>query len=152
MVTATDAVVQPLTVMIKPVDADIANVAVATTWQDYHLAGGANLPHIKLLEQVHKRDSLVVFDGAGAECLEDYTEEGPDDHQDAYRCFKPLTALLNDEREHEGHQAELGDEHRADIPYHSLAGAPDFMNWLLECECTRDPLEHRLVDLHRVFE
>lgn len=52
MVTAADAVIQPLTVMIKPVDADIANVAVAATWQDYHLAGGANLPNIKLFKQV----------------------------------------------------------------------------------------------------
>ena len=69
MVTAANAVVQPLTVMIEPVDADIANVAMATTWQDYHLAGGANLPYIELLKQVHKRDSRVVLDDPGAECL-----------------------------------------------------------------------------------
>ena len=69
MVTAADAVVQPLTVMIEPVDADLANVAVATSWQDYHLASGANLPHIKLLKQVHKRNSRVVLDNPGAECL-----------------------------------------------------------------------------------
>ena len=50
VVAATHAIVEPLTVMVEPVYALIADIAVPTSWQNNYAADWTDLSHIKLFQ------------------------------------------------------------------------------------------------------
>ena len=53
VVAPANTVVKPLAMVIKSVDADVANVAVTTSRQDNHFASRTNLSHVKFIQQLH---------------------------------------------------------------------------------------------------
>ena len=56
VVPPADAGVEPWAVVVEPLDAEVADVAVSAAWQDYHLALRTHLGGLELLKQLHKTD------------------------------------------------------------------------------------------------
>ena len=60
MITSSYTSVDPNAMMIKPIDAHIADITMPTSRKSYYSANWADLFGPKLLQQTHERD-VVVF-------------------------------------------------------------------------------------------
>lgn len=151
MIASADTVIQPLAMVIEPVDAIVADKAMATTREQDHRASWADLLRLELLKQVHHADAMVALNDPGSKTLHDGDEKQPDKHDAADYRLKPLLLLLNHVWKDQHHERYLANEHRREIANHGLTRSLYLMCSLLELERTFYALTASFIDFHSVF-
>ena len=53
MVSSAHTIIEPLAVVIKPVDANIAHITVSASGQCNHFASGTDFSDIEFVKQIH---------------------------------------------------------------------------------------------------
>ena len=152
MITPSNAVVEPLAVVVESVHAPVADVAVAAARQNYDRASRADLPHLELFKQVHHRHAWVFLDESWANDLHQEGEEGPGQEAHSDGRLQPLFLFVNHVGEDDGHQEDVADKHDREEADHGLARTAYLVHRLLKFECAFDALHAALVDSHGVLE
>ena len=77
MVSSPDATVKPLAVMVKSINADVADETMATAWMLNHGTARADFLHLKLLKQVHHTNFAVFLQIAWPKTLKYQDQDDP---------------------------------------------------------------------------
>ena len=152
VIATSHAIVQPLTVMVEPIDTLIAYETVSATWQDYDRTCGAHLLHIKFLQQVHHGDPWFSLDHARAAPLDQYHEQDPEAQKSRNSGLEPLLLWPDHVWENQNHQKQVTHDHGPKEAKHSPPRSPNFMNRLLKFERAFYSLHTALINVHNIFE
>jgi len=145
MVLGADARVQPRAVMVIPLHALLADVAVVTTWQRDNLTLIAQLVDLEALQELHHAELWVPLDVARALGPREepcYDEAGERRHS---HCLEPAERVESEEGEADEAEDDLDEGEQEDVEDHEPHGLDLLVEGLLDHQSLLQLLAERLI-------